>query len=117
MSQLVHETLNVYRESIHFVTWISELLETILKNLSVHNQLDEIVSMLYRTYFKLDFRLVSHTLTRTAAPFVDKTFEGIEFHVLPFFQHVNGIIGTDNIGFIELLGAFFKVRFRIDIVD
>jgi four helix bundle protein len=32
--------LNVYQESIRFITWISELLETIPKNLSVHNQLD-----------------------------------------------------------------------------
>ena len=40
MSQFGHETLNVYQESIGFITWISELLETIPKNLSVHNQLD-----------------------------------------------------------------------------
>ena len=40
MSQFGHETLNVYQESIRFITWISELLETIPKNLSVHNQLD-----------------------------------------------------------------------------
>ena len=32
MSQLGHETLNVYQESIHFVTWISQLLETIPKS-------------------------------------------------------------------------------------
>jgi four helix bundle protein len=40
MSQFAHETLNVYQESIQFVLWISELLETIPKNLAVHNQLD-----------------------------------------------------------------------------
>ena len=40
MSQFGHETLNVYQESILFITWISEVLETIPKNLSVHNQLD-----------------------------------------------------------------------------
>ncbi len=40
MSQFGHETLNVYKESIHFITWISELLESIPKNLSVHGQLD-----------------------------------------------------------------------------
>ena len=40
MSQFGHETLNVYQESIHFIKWISELLEMIPKNLSVHNQLD-----------------------------------------------------------------------------
>ena len=40
MSQFGHETLNVYQASIHFITWITELLETIPKNLSVHNQLD-----------------------------------------------------------------------------
>ena len=40
MSQFGHETLNVYQASIHFITWITELLDTIPKNLSVHNQLD-----------------------------------------------------------------------------
>jgi four helix bundle protein len=40
MSQFGHETLNVYQESIHFITWIAALLETIPRNLSVHNQLD-----------------------------------------------------------------------------
>ena len=40
MSQFGHETLNVYQESIHFITWVTGLLETIPKNLSVHNQLD-----------------------------------------------------------------------------
>ena len=40
MSKFGHETLNVYQESIRFITWITELLETIPKTLSVHNQLD-----------------------------------------------------------------------------
>ena len=40
MSRFGHETLNVYQESIRFITWITELLETISKSLSVHNQLD-----------------------------------------------------------------------------
>jgi four helix bundle protein len=40
MPQFCHETLSVYQESILFVTWISELLETIPKNHCVHNQLD-----------------------------------------------------------------------------
>ena len=40
MSKFGHETLNVYQESIRFTTWVNELLETIPKTLSVHNQLD-----------------------------------------------------------------------------
>ncbi len=40
MLRFGHETLNVYQESIHFITWITELLETIPKSLSAHNQLD-----------------------------------------------------------------------------
>ena len=40
MPQFGHETLNVYQESIRFIEWVTELLETIPKNLSVHNQLD-----------------------------------------------------------------------------
>jgi four helix bundle protein len=40
MLQFGHETLNVYQESIRFITWINELLEALQKNLSVHNQLD-----------------------------------------------------------------------------
>lgn len=40
MSQFGHETLHVYQESIRLVIWVSELLETIPKNLSVYNQLD-----------------------------------------------------------------------------
>ena len=35
MSQFGHETLNVYQESIRFITWISELLETIPKIVSM----------------------------------------------------------------------------------
>ena len=35
-----HEKLDVYREAIRFVAWADELLETIPKNLAVHNQLD-----------------------------------------------------------------------------
>ncbi len=44
MSQFGHETLNVYQGSIRFITWVSELLETISKNLAVHNQLDRVSS-------------------------------------------------------------------------
>ena len=40
MSRFGHEMLNVYQESICFITWINELLENIPKNLSVHNQLE-----------------------------------------------------------------------------
>lgn len=40
MPQFSHETLNVYQKSICFVAWIAELLKTIPKNLSVHDQLD-----------------------------------------------------------------------------
>ena len=40
MPRFGHETLNVYQESIRFITWINELLENIPKNLSVHNQLE-----------------------------------------------------------------------------
>ena len=35
-----HEKLDVYNESIRFVVWVDELLESIPKNLAVHNQLD-----------------------------------------------------------------------------
>lgn len=35
-----HEKLNVYQESIRFVAWVSDLLETIPKSLAAHNQLD-----------------------------------------------------------------------------
>ena len=35
-----HEKLDVYQESIRFVSWVNELLEKIPKSLAVHNQLD-----------------------------------------------------------------------------
>lgn len=35
-----HEKLDVYQESIAFVAWADALLESIPKNLAVHNQLD-----------------------------------------------------------------------------
>ena len=35
-----HENLDVYKESIRFVVWVDELLESIPKHLAVHNQLD-----------------------------------------------------------------------------
>lgn len=40
MPQFGHETLNVYQESILFISSMGELLETIPKNLAVHHQLD-----------------------------------------------------------------------------
>ncbi len=35
-----HEKLDVYQESIRFVSWVNELLEKVPKSLAVHNQLD-----------------------------------------------------------------------------
>jgi four helix bundle protein len=35
-----HEKLDVYQESIRFVSWVDELLEKVPKSLAVHNQLD-----------------------------------------------------------------------------
>jgi four helix bundle protein len=35
-----HEKLSVYQESIKFVIWSDEILETLPKNLAVHGQLD-----------------------------------------------------------------------------
>jgi four helix bundle protein len=35
-----HEKLSVYQESIKFVVWSVEILETLPKNLAVHGQLD-----------------------------------------------------------------------------
>ena len=35
-----HEKLSVYQESIKFVVWSEEILETLPKNLAVHGQLD-----------------------------------------------------------------------------
>ena len=40
MQDFDHETLNVYRTSIRFVAWSSELLEQVPKGRAVHNQLD-----------------------------------------------------------------------------
>ena len=39
-SNFDHEKLDVYRESIRFVVWVDELLESIPEKLAVHNQLD-----------------------------------------------------------------------------
>ena len=38
--QFDHEKLNVYQDSLRFVTWATELLDRVPKNLAVHNQLD-----------------------------------------------------------------------------
>ena len=35
-----HEKLTVYQEAIHFVAWVSVLLETVPKSMAAHNQLD-----------------------------------------------------------------------------
>ena len=40
MPQFDHEKLIVYSRAISFVAWSSEILETIPKSISVHNQLD-----------------------------------------------------------------------------
>ena len=40
MRQFDHEKLNVYQESINFVSWVNELLESIPKSMAVHGQLD-----------------------------------------------------------------------------
>jgi four helix bundle protein len=40
MKQFDHEKLNVYHESINFVSWVSELLESVPKSMAVHGQLD-----------------------------------------------------------------------------
>ena len=40
MKQFDHEKLNVYQESIDFVAWVADLLETIPKSMAVHGQLD-----------------------------------------------------------------------------
>jgi four helix bundle protein len=40
MPQFDHEKLEVYRTSIRFVAWSTDLLEEIPKGLAVHNQLD-----------------------------------------------------------------------------
>lgn len=35
-----HEKLDVYQKSIHFVSWVDELLEDVSKNLAVYKQLE-----------------------------------------------------------------------------
>jgi four helix bundle protein len=40
MPQFDHEKLNVYQESIRFVAWADDLLESIQKSIAAHNQLD-----------------------------------------------------------------------------
>ena len=40
MPQFDHEKLNVYKESIRFVAWADDLLESIPKSIAAHNQLD-----------------------------------------------------------------------------
>jgi four helix bundle protein len=35
-----HEKLSVYQESIRFVIWADDLLQSLPKSLAVHNQLD-----------------------------------------------------------------------------
>jgi len=40
MTQFDHEKLNVYQESIRFVAWTDDLLESIPKSIAAHNQLD-----------------------------------------------------------------------------
>lgn len=40
MKQFDHEKLNVYQQSISFVVWVTDLLESIPKSIAVHDQLD-----------------------------------------------------------------------------
>ena len=40
MTQFDHEKLNVYKESIRFVAWVADLLESVPKSIAAHNQLD-----------------------------------------------------------------------------
>ena len=40
MKQFDHEKLNIYHESINFVSWVAELLESVPKSMAVHGQLD-----------------------------------------------------------------------------
>ena len=40
MKQFDHEKLKLYQESINFVTWVTDLLESVPKSMSVHDQLD-----------------------------------------------------------------------------
>ena len=40
MPQFDHEKLNVYQDSIRFVSWADDLLQSIPKSIAAHNQLD-----------------------------------------------------------------------------
>ena len=40
MKQFDHEKLKVYQQSISFVAWVADLLESIPKSMAVHDQLD-----------------------------------------------------------------------------
>ncbi len=40
MRQFDHEKLSVYQQSISFVAWVTDLLESIPKSLAAHDQLD-----------------------------------------------------------------------------
>ena len=40
MPQFDHEKLKVYQDSVRFVAWVSDLLESVPKSAAVHNQLD-----------------------------------------------------------------------------
>ena len=40
MKQFDHEKLKAYQQSINFVAWVTELLESVPKSIAVHNQLD-----------------------------------------------------------------------------
>lgn len=40
MSRFDHEKLQVYQESIRFVAWVDDLLESVPKSIAAHNQLE-----------------------------------------------------------------------------
>lgn len=40
MPQFDHGKLKVYQNSIHFVAWVDDLLESVPKSIATHNQLD-----------------------------------------------------------------------------
>jgi len=40
MPQFDHEKLNVYQDSIRFVSWVDDLLQSIPKSIAAHNQID-----------------------------------------------------------------------------
>lgn len=40
MKQFDHEKLSVYQQSIRFVVWVTDLLDSIPKSIAVHGQLD-----------------------------------------------------------------------------